>query len=99
MWALSQHPVLPGPEIAADCFALVNKVTGGREYPLGDTPLWVINTSNNTQDCRELQKNFLALSRKSEQIIAWNSTHMVLIDEPEVVTRAIHEAVRTRTRT
>jgi pimeloyl-ACP methyl ester carboxylesterase len=93
MWALSQHPVRPGPEIAADCFALVNKVTGGREYPLGDTPLWVINTSNNTQDYRVLQKNLLALSRKSEQIIAWNSTHMVLIDEPELVTRAIYEAV------
>ena len=87
------HPVRPGPEIVADCFALVNKLTGGRRHPLGDTPLWVINTSNDAQDYRDLQKNLLALSRKSEQIIAWNSTHMVLIDEPELVIRAIHEAV------
>jgi pimeloyl-ACP methyl ester carboxylesterase len=93
MWALSQHPIRPGPEMAADCFALVNKVTGGHQYPLGDTPLWVINTSNDSHDYRELQKNLLASSRKSEQIIAWNSSHMVPIDEPELITRAIREAV------
>jgi pimeloyl-ACP methyl ester carboxylesterase len=92
-WALSQNPVRPGPEMAADCFALVNKMTRGHEYPLGDTPLWVINTSNDAPEYRELQKNLLASSRKSEQIIAWNSSHMVLIDEPELITRAIHEAV------
>jgi pimeloyl-ACP methyl ester carboxylesterase len=93
MWALSQHPIRPGPEMAADCFALINKVTGGHQYPLGDTPLWIINTSNDSQDYRALQKDLLALSRTSEQIIAWNSSHMVPIDEPDLITRAIHEAV------
>jgi pimeloyl-ACP methyl ester carboxylesterase len=93
MWALSQHPVRPGPEMAADCFALINKVTGGHQYPLGNTPLWVINTSNDSQDYRALQKDLLALSRTSEQIIAWNSSHMVPIDEPDLITRAIREAV------
>jgi hypothetical protein len=92
-WALSQHPARPGPEMAADCFSLINKVTGGRAYPLGNTPLWVINTPNEAQGYRELQGKLLALSRRSQQIIAWNSSHMVPIDEPEVITKAIHEAV------
>jgi pimeloyl-ACP methyl ester carboxylesterase len=93
MWALTQHPIRPGSEAAADCFTLVNKLTGGQQYPLGDTPLWVINTSNDSHDYREFQKNLLALSRRSEQIIAWNSSHMVPIDEPELITKAIRYAV------
>jgi pimeloyl-ACP methyl ester carboxylesterase len=92
-WAMSQHHVRPGAEMAADCFSLIDKLSGGRTYPLGNTPLWVINTPNETQGYRKLQSELLALSRKSEQIIAWNSSHMVPIDEPEVITRAIHEAV------
>ena len=95
-WALSQHPARPGPEMAADCFSLIMKVTGDRVYPLGNTPLWVINTPNEAQGYRELQGKLLAMSRKSEQIIAWNSSHMVPIDEPEVITRAIHEAVEQK---
>jgi pimeloyl-ACP methyl ester carboxylesterase len=93
LWALSQHPVRPGPEMAADCFALIDKLTSGRRYPLGDTPLWVINTPNESQEYRALQRKLLALSRTSEQLIAWNSSHMVPIDEPELITRAIREAV------
>ncbi|WP_406707184.1 alpha/beta fold hydrolase [Tunturiibacter gelidoferens] len=98
MWALSQHPVRPGPEMAADCFALISEVTGERRYPLGDMPLWVINTSNESQDYRALQRKLLALSRTSKQIIAWHSSHMVPIDEPDLITRAIREAVERERR-
>jgi hypothetical protein len=35
----------------------------------------------------------LAQSRKSEQIVARNSSHMVPIDEPETIIKAIYEAV------
>jgi pimeloyl-ACP methyl ester carboxylesterase len=93
LWALSQHPVRPGPEMVVDCFALIDKVAGERQYPLGDMPLWVISTPNESQDYRALQRKLLALSRTSEQIIAWNSSHMVPIDQPDLITRAIREAI------
>jgi len=92
-WAISQDPIRPGPKMAADCFSLIDKVTAGRAYPLGDTPLWVINTANEAPGYRALQAKLLALSRRSEQAIAWNSTHMVPIDQPEVITKVIHQAV------
>lgn len=92
-WAMFQDPIRPGPKMAADCFSLIDKVTAGRAYPLGDTPVWVINTANETPGYRALQAKLLALSRRSEQIIAWNSSHMVPIDQPEVITKVIHKAV------
>jgi pimeloyl-ACP methyl ester carboxylesterase len=51
----------------------------------------VISTPNEARGYAELQAKLLALSRNSEHVIAWNSTHMVPIDEPEVITKAIQE--------
>jgi hypothetical protein len=39
------------------------------------------------------QAKLLSLSQKSKHIIAWNSTHMVPIDEPAVIVDTIHEVV------
>ena len=88
-WALSENPVRPDYEMAEDCFSDLATVTGKSTFPLGDMPLIVISTPNESPGYPKLQAKLLALSRNSKHIIAWNSTHMVLIDQPEVITESI----------
>jgi pimeloyl-ACP methyl ester carboxylesterase len=88
-WALSENPIRPDYEMAKDCFADLSMVTGKSAFPLGDMPLAVISTGNETPGYLKLQTDLMALSHRSEHAIAWNSTHMVLIDEPEVITGSI----------
>jgi pimeloyl-ACP methyl ester carboxylesterase len=92
-WALSQHPILVDYPMVADCFSAIERMTAGRQYPLGKMHLVVISTPNEARGYAELQAKLLTLSHNSERIIAWNSTHMVPIDEPEIITEAIHEVV------
>jgi pimeloyl-ACP methyl ester carboxylesterase len=88
-WALSENPIRPNYEMAQDCFSDLAMVTGKSRFPLGDLPLAVISTGNETPGYLKLQADLMALSHRSEHIIAWHSTHMVLIDEPEVITGSI----------
>jgi pimeloyl-ACP methyl ester carboxylesterase len=88
-WALSENPIRPDYEMAQDCFSELATITGKSPFPLGDTPLIVISTPNESPGYPKLQAKLLALSRNSKHVIAWNSTHMVLIDEPEVITESI----------
>jgi pimeloyl-ACP methyl ester carboxylesterase len=88
-WALSENPIQPGYEMAKDCFSDLAMVTGKSPFPLGDMPLAVISTDNETPGYWKLQADLVALSHRSEHVIAWHSTHMVPIDEPEVITGAI----------
>jgi pimeloyl-ACP methyl ester carboxylesterase len=92
-WAVSQHPILVDYQMVADCFSAVEHATTGREYPLGKMHLVVISTPNEARGYAELQARLLKLSRNSEHVVAWKSTHMVPIDEPEVITEAIREVV------
>jgi pimeloyl-ACP methyl ester carboxylesterase len=92
-WALAQHPILVDYEMVADCFSAIERMTGGRPFPLGNMHLVVISTPNEARGYAELQAKLLTLSHNSEHVIAWKSTHMVPIDEPEVITEAIHEVV------
>ncbi len=89
IWALSENPIQPDYEMAEDCFADLATATGKSPFPLGDMPLAVISTGNETPGYLKLQTDLMALSHRSEHVIAWNSTHMVLIDEPEVITGSI----------
>jgi pimeloyl-ACP methyl ester carboxylesterase len=88
-WALSENPIRPNYEMAQDCFSDLAMVTGKSPFPLGDMPLVVISTANETPGYLKLQADLMALSHRSEHVIAWHSTHMVLIDEPEVITGSI----------
>jgi pimeloyl-ACP methyl ester carboxylesterase len=88
-WALSETPIQPDYEMAKDCFSDLATVTGKSPFPLGDMPLAVISTGDETPGYLKLQTDLLALSHRSEHVIAWNSTHMVLIDEPEVISGSI----------
>ena len=92
-WALSENPIRPDYEMAKDCFSDLAAVKGKSPFPLGDMPLIVISTPNEAPGYPKLQANLLALSRNSKHIIAWNSTHMVLIDQPEVITESIVKMV------
>jgi hypothetical protein len=92
-WALSEDPIQPDYEMAKDCFADLAMVTGKSRFPLGDMPLAVISTGNETPGYLKLQTDLMGLSHRSEHVIAWNSTHMVLIDEPEVITGSILKMV------
>ncbi len=92
-WALSRHPVRPNYEMVTDCFSRIENVAGNRSYPLGKMPLVVISTTNESPGYTELQTKLLKLSRNSRQVIAWNSSHMIPIDAPEVIVQAIQEVV------
>jgi pimeloyl-ACP methyl ester carboxylesterase len=93
-WALSQHPILVDYEMVADCFSHIETLTRGHAYPLDNMRLIVISTQNEAPGYSQLQAKLLALSRNSEHAIAWNSTHMVPIDEPEVIVDAIREVLQ-----
>lgn len=95
MWALSQDPLRPNREMAVDCFSRLQGVNGARSYPLGNMDLIVISTRNEAPDYMKLQANLLAQSRRSKHVIATNSTHMVPIDQPEVIISAIRELVES----
>lgn len=93
-WALSRSSTLPTGEMASEYFTEVDAAEGSLPYPIRDKPLVVISTLNDTPKYKELQVKLLTLSRNSRQLIAENSTHMVIIDQPEIVVRAIREVVQ-----
>ena len=92
-WAMSISPLRPSVEMAAECFATVDDATRSRAHPLGDRPLIVVRTNNDAIGYEGLQMKLLTLSRDSKQMLAAHSSHMVIIDEPEVVTNGIREVV------
>ena len=92
-WALSRHPIRVDHEMFVDCLSRIKNITRGQAYPLGNIDLAVISTANEDPGYVQLQAKLLDLSRNSKHIIAWNSTHMVPIDEPAVIVDTIHELV------
>ena len=86
-WALSVS-MRPTVDMARQCVSEVTAV----EHKAA-VPLVVVSTANTSPGYADLQKTLLALSSRSTQIIAAHSTHMVIIDEPGVVVRAIRDAV------
>ena len=87
-WAMSLHPKLPTGEDAQDCLAQLKNAPS-----LGDLPLVVVSTGNETRGYARLQSELLALSRRSSQMIAGRSFHSVEIDQPDVVIAAIRRVV------
>ncbi len=85
-WALSHNPDRPGSEDIAECMAGAE----ARDNALRTLPLVVVSTLNDSPGYLQLQTHLLALSDKSEQIIAKHSSHMVIIDAPEVIVAAVH---------
>lgn len=93
-WALSIGSFRPSAEMAKACFSEVGKEEK-TPYPLGDKSVAVISTLYDSPKYRELQSTLLKLSHHSLQYMAENSTHMVIIDQPEIVIDAIKNTVDT----
>lgn len=92
-WAMSTNPVRPTAQAAAECISEVAAATHNRPYPLGNMPLIVISTANDSRNYQTLQTKLLALSRNARHIIAENSSHMVIVDEPQVIVSAVQRIV------
>ncbi len=95
-WALGIS-LRPTPEMAAVCFSEVHAAEAKLPLPLGNKPIAVVSTSYDSPRYRELQRQLLALSRNSKQYVAENSTHMVIIDQPEIVVQAIDDVIAATT--
>lgn len=89
-WALS-NSVRPTPEMAAVCFDEVDRAEKKTAFPFGDKPVAVVSTSYDSAAYRKLQQRLLMLSSNHVQVVAENSTHMVIIDQPEAVVEAIRK--------
>jgi len=87
-WAMSLHPKMPAWTDAEDCLAQLKNAPS-----LGDLPLVVVSTGNETPGYAELQRELLALSRRSSQMVAERSFHAVEIDQPDVVIAAIRSVI------
>jgi pimeloyl-ACP methyl ester carboxylesterase len=92
-WALSIHSLRPTPEMAAVCFSEVDAAERNVSFPFGRKPLAVVSTLYDSARYRELQHQLLMLSHTSKQFVAQNSSHMVIIDEPEMVIQAIKKVI------
>jgi len=93
LWAMSQNPIRPTAETAAECTAEVEQETGTAAYPLGTRPLVVISTPNDSAEYQRLQAKLLLLSRDAKLIVAERSTHMVIVDAPDTIIAAIEQVV------
>jgi pimeloyl-ACP methyl ester carboxylesterase len=100
-WAMSRNPLRPTAELAQECSSTVEGLTAARTFPLADRPLILIRTNNDVPGYARLQESLFRLSRNSKAVMAANSSHMVIIDQPEIViagVREVVEAVRTGTK-
>lgn len=88
-WALAIHSTRPTAGMAGRCFFEVNASEQERNFPLGDKPVAVVSTLYDSPRYTELQNGLLLLSRNSRQFMADKSSHMVIIDQPEIVVTAI----------
>jgi pimeloyl-ACP methyl ester carboxylesterase len=92
-WAIAEHPLRPDETMAADCLSEIDHAIGNQPYPLGNTPLTVVRTENGAPGYAEMQAKLLGLSHRARQVVAWNSSHMVPIDDPETIVSAIQALV------
>jgi pimeloyl-ACP methyl ester carboxylesterase len=90
-WALlnnaSRNPARPDAAIAEACISELGNAK------LGDLPLVVVSTANDAPGYAKLQTSLLALSHNGRQLIAGESFHSIEVSQPEVVIRAIRQAV------
>ncbi len=92
-WAMAAHPIRPTAQEAAECFAVVESITRNCSYPLAGMPLMVVSVNNDSPNYWRLQRKLLSLSHDSKQVIAENSSHMVIVDQPEVIIDAIQQVI------
>jgi pimeloyl-ACP methyl ester carboxylesterase len=91
-WAEGLNPNLPTVQAAEGCQSELREA-GGDSRTLQNEPVIIVSTANDHPNYVKLQTELLSLSRRSKQIIADRSFHSVEIDQPEIVIKAIRQAV------
>jgi pimeloyl-ACP methyl ester carboxylesterase len=100
LWAIEQprlekaleenHEMMPG------CIEEADAMFKGENHPLGDKPLVDVSTDQHRSlDYVNFQGRLLSLSQNSKEMVAENSSHLVIIDRPDVVIDAISRVVRS----
>jgi pimeloyl-ACP methyl ester carboxylesterase len=92
-WAMGLPLIRPTPESAAECESAIQNLTRGEINPLGTIPLVVISTGNDSPNYDALQKRLLSLSRTSRQAVASDSSHMVILDQPQIVIDSVRDVI------
>ena len=73
------------------CFAMIDSLDAHRTHPLGAKPLVVISLPLRVTGYVDLQHRLLGLSSNSVQMVADSSGHLIPLDQPSLVIRAVHD--------
>jgi pimeloyl-ACP methyl ester carboxylesterase len=96
------HPVVQALWCQPKCFRAMADylralpdaaVSAAQLVPLGDLPLAVIASGDQTPDVAASHQALLQMSSRGRHVIASNSHHWVQFDEPELVVETIREVV------
>lgn len=91
-WAEPISPGRPDAALAESCLAELGSAR------LGELPLAVVSTTNDSRGYAALQSQLLQLSTRSRQFMAARSFHSIEISQPEVVIDAIRYVVEVTKR-
>ncbi|HYT18604.1 MAG TPA: alpha/beta hydrolase [Candidatus Polarisedimenticolia bacterium] len=100
LWGISQpriqkalqenHEMMPG------CVEEADAILKEHDHPLGNKPLIDLSIDKNRNLAYvELQSRLLSLSQNSKEMVAENSSHLVIIDRPDIVIDAIRQVVQS----
>jgi pimeloyl-ACP methyl ester carboxylesterase len=93
--ARNQMTMQTNENINPRCFADAEAFGKDHPHPLGQKPLVDVTADEmRSPEYLQLQKELLSLSQNSEEIIAENGTHFIIIDRPEAVIEAIRQVVQ-----
>lgn len=76
-----------------ECVAEVDAADRNRSAPLGSMPLVVISLRVNDPGYQSLQRHLRELSSNGRGVTADSSGHLIQVDRPDVVTKAIESVV------
>jgi pimeloyl-ACP methyl ester carboxylesterase len=75
------------------CMAEIDSTDNDRSKPLGSMPLAVVSLPLTDPGYRSLQARLLGLSTNSKGIVADSSGHLIQVERPDLVARAIESVV------
>ena len=100
LWAIAQprleKALQENHEMMAACVQQADAIIKEQTHPLGDKPLVDVSTDQHrSTDYVNFQGLLLSLSQNSKEMVAENSSHLVIIDRPGVVIDAISRVVQS----
>jgi pimeloyl-ACP methyl ester carboxylesterase len=100
LWAIAQprleKALQENHEMMAGCVQQADAIIKEQTHPLGDKPLVDVSTDQHrSTDYVNFQGLLLSLSQNSKEMVAENSSHLVIIDRPGVVIDAISRVVQS----